>query len=352
MFYDIHGIVKVKVVSRSPAMKEGYDHYFRAFKTTPFQGEADYEVYDFSDFKRPLDTTDLVGGWRGFAGGAFSPRERYAFTWKNGKVKEFASYANRATNFWLQLLLVPRGMSLVHAAALEIKGKGVLFPGMGGVGKTLLIAAMRDRADVKFFGDDLVMVSREGNCYSYPSDFSIYRYHLTAFSELNGSPAAWYLKRRKIFAPYYFLKRALNFVAKRTVAPGRPLFEGWGAPYVKVPAESLIPKEREGITTNLGISAFLKRGSGEEIVTSRMDAKELTARLLRILHLELGEGMNFLRLLARIGSVNENAFIRDEEGILGSCAGKLACYEVNIPERMDPRTYRARITETISNLIT
>lgn len=351
MFYDIHGFAKVKVVSRSAAVREGYDHYFRAFKTTPFEGEADYEVYDFFDFKKPADTTDLGNGWRGFTDGMFSPRERYAFTWKRGKVKEFASYANRATNFWLQLLLVPHGMSLVHAAGLAIGKKGVVFPGFGGVGKTLLIAAMRDRKNVHFFGDDFVIVDRTSRMYSCPSDFSIYPYHLPAFPELKGTPAARYLGRRRTFALYYWLKRAVNFIAKRTVTPGRPLFEGWLAPYTKVAAEVLVPREQWGTETMLTASLFLKRGSGDKIVTTRISAKELTARLLRILHMELGEGMDYLHILAKSRLIDEHAFIRDEAAIIKDCVAKLACYEVLIPERMDPQTYRARIIETIAKLI-
>lgn len=351
VFYDIHGLVKIKVASRYPKVWEGYDHYFRAFECEKFDAEADYEIRDFSDFTVPPEQKDLGNGWRGFDTGAYSPHERYGFTYKNGKVKEYVSYANRATNFWLQMLLVPRGMSLVHAAGLEMGGKGVLFPGFGGVGKTLLVAALRDRKDTKFFGDDFVIVDGKGRMRSFPSDFSIYPYHLEAFPELKGSLAAGYLKRRKIFAPWYFMKRAVNFVAKRTVTPGRPLFNGWLALYAKVPAAKLFPKERHKTEVLLAASIFLRRGDGADIRIAPLNSEVLVERMVNILHDEFGEGIHHVRALEKIGLIDWRKFVDDERTILTDCFSRVRCYEAVIPTQMSPTTYREHIVDEVDKIL-
>src|SRR3989344_3718748 len=201
IYYNIHNLIKVKVSSNYKYLQEGYRHYLRYFETRQEFPVVDYEVREFGDFSK----TDRSVSFK---------REKYAVVYDNNKIIEYTTYANRATNFWIQNLLFKNGMSFIHAAAVEIGGKGIIFPASGGAGKTTLISYLRNLSNFKFFGDDFVIVNKRGEMFSYPSDFSIYKYHVKLFPELRNTSYERFLWRKKYFPWYYWAKRVINFLAK------------------------------------------------------------------------------------------------------------------------------------------
>ncbi len=335
--YNIHDLVSVGVVSNSPYIIAGYDHYLRFFED-PKVSEIDYGVVDFSkDFFK--NSAGHIIDFSRIDSGICFPKEGYAISFDKNKIKEYTTYANRATNLFVQALLLVKGFSFVHGAGIEMKGRGIIFPALGGVGKTLLISALRNHKDFKFFGDDYVIVGGEHLMYSYPSDFSIYPYHVPLFNELKNSSSEIYLKKRNRYKLFYECKRAINFIFKRIFNSTGPVLKKWNASYVKIPAEKLIQKEKIGKRTVLDASIFLERYDGENIFLEPMDIDSLIGRIMGILDSEFNEGMKYLSLLASVGEFNLIEFRLSQETILRKVFSHIKLYQLKIPNSLSPKEY-------------
>ena len=351
-FYNIHDFIKVAIDSGKSDLIHGYEHYLRQFKrATDNSAGADYTVKDFSDFKLPEPHFSAGDSFLGFKDGIYFPGEKYAITLEAGKITEYTTYANRATNLWTQTLLLKKGLSFVHSLGVEIDGKGLIFPAFGGVGKTLLASELRKQKEFKFFGDDFVIINGEATMYSYPADFSIYDYHLQMFPELKSASAGKYLKRRKILAPYFILKRIINFAAKRLTSSGEPFFSGWNANHAKVPADNLIPKEKIGAQSELQAGIFLSRYNGSEIKLQDISLDRMSQAVTGILNLEFGSGLPYLHALEASGNFDTVEFENNQQKIIRQCFSKIKLYHILIPQGINVRNYCEQVTSLIKNKI-
>lgn len=336
-FYNIHNLVRVKIDQTRLNLLDGYDHYFRYFRTGETSSEINYEVKEFSEFNLPPDYINN-GDLFGFKNGVCFYREKYALVFDNAKIIEYTTYANRATNLWLQTLLLKQNHSLVHCAGVEIEGKGIIFPAFGGVGKTMLISKLRKLDNCRFFGDDYVIVSKDSQMYSYPSDFSIYPYHLKVFPELKGSSVSRHFLLRKIFGAFYFIKKAINFIWRRFSSSGTPLFYGWNADYVKVPVTKLIG-DNIGQKTNLVAAIFLSRYNGQEIISEEMSLDEIVKFTDGILWLESQHALSYLSALTAFGVINLAEITEQQREIIRSCFTPLKRFHILIPDKVSPEEY-------------
>ena len=167
--YNIHDLLGVDVSSNFSDIIDGYNHYIRHFLTEKEVG-IDYEIFDFEKLSKE-SILGKVGDFLKIKNGVCFPEQKYAIAFSGGKIQEYTEYANHATNLLIQTLLLKKNCSFVHSAGVELDGRCIIFPAIGGVGKTILMSALRDRGDFKFFGDDYSIVSSQGEMYSYPSDF-------------------------------------------------------------------------------------------------------------------------------------------------------------------------------------
>jgi hypothetical protein len=96
----------------------------------------------------------------------------------------FADYSNFLINLYLQLLLVPQGYSMVHAAAYKDKvGKVTILAGAGGIGKTAVLGyAVREKG-LQHLGDDVVILGSKGECLAFPRAFVLKSYHREGYAE-------------------------------------------------------------------------------------------------------------------------------------------------------------------------
>lgn len=349
--YQIHDFLSVSVVSEAADIREGYDHYFRHFKVEEQRPLAKrYMVRDFSEFKRP-DAYRQDGPYLSFPSGFCAPKQNYAIIFSDEGVEEYTAVANRSTNLWVQTLLVPQEVSLVHGAGVALGGKGILFAGFGGVGKTLLVSELRKRDDFMFFGDDYVMVGGQAQMYSYPTDFSIYPYHRAAFPELRGTPFEHYLIRRKMFGPWYEFQRGVNFISRRVRDSGEPIFSGWNAPCVKVPSAFLVPREKIGSSAHLGAVMFLSRYNGEEVKVKEVSTEELVSALSGNLLIEFQHALPYLGALNVFGFFDAADFLARQRAILVQCISGIKRYRAAIPLKMDSHAANASIIDHVTRLL-
>ncbi|MBU1092770.1 hypothetical protein KJ836_03845 [Patescibacteria group bacterium] len=337
VFYNLHNLITIKISQGKLNLADGYNHYLRHFQVAEEPLGVNYEVKEFSEFNLPKAHISN-GSMLGFKEGICFSKEKYALVLEDKKITEYTTYANRATNLWLQMLFLRQGLSFVHCAGVEIGGKGIIFPAFGGAGKTMLISKLRELDNCKFFGDDYVIVGKDSKMYSYPSDFSIYPYHLKMFPELKSSIYSKYFLRHRIFGLFYYAKKVVNFIWKRLSRSGAPLFVGWNADYVKVPAIKLIGNDI-GRQTNLTAAVFLSRYSGQEIIVEEMSLDEMVKSTDGILWLESQHALPYLSALAAFGVINLASVAFSQREVIKSCFAPLKRFRILIPDKLDHTSY-------------
>jgi hypothetical protein len=73
--------------------------------------------------------------------------------------------------------LAQKGYSLLHASSIVIDGKGFVFAGTPGVGKSAIILNL-SRNDTAFLSDEITLLSNNSLIYSFPSPIRVYNYNL------------------------------------------------------------------------------------------------------------------------------------------------------------------------------
>lgn len=95
---------------------------------------------------------------------------------------------DRACLEWLiwgiQLQLLESQATLVHAAGVTHGETAIIFPSWGGVGKTAIVAKFIRDLNWKLLGDDLVILTAEGKCLSFPKPMVLYPYHKAVFPDV------------------------------------------------------------------------------------------------------------------------------------------------------------------------
>jgi hypothetical protein len=90
----------------------------------------------------------------------------------------------------LSELLASRGLNMIHAAALERKGRGVLIPGVSGSGKTTSCVALI-RAGYRCLSDDKPFLRENGNgieVLAFPERIDVTERTISFFPELDAAP--------------------------------------------------------------------------------------------------------------------------------------------------------------------
>ena len=100
----------------------------------------------------------------------------------------FELESNQEVNEWLvimlQILLLTEGYSFIHAAAvIHEHNESIVMPSWGGVGKTATVSKLINKG-YKLLGDDLNILSIDGNIYSFPKKFVLYFYHKELFPKV------------------------------------------------------------------------------------------------------------------------------------------------------------------------
>ncbi|MCY2926214.1 MAG: hypothetical protein NT031_12375, partial [Planctomycetota bacterium] len=83
----------------------------------------------------------------------------------------------------LELVLLGRRSTLVHCSAIEKNGRAILFPAVGGVGKTSIMC--RYVADGwRYLADDMCVLGHDGSVAVHPLPMHVYGYHKHGNPEL------------------------------------------------------------------------------------------------------------------------------------------------------------------------
>lgn len=122
----------------------------------------------------------------------------------------------------LSEMIRPKGLYLIHAAALAKEEKGVLIPGFTGSGKTTLSLALLRRG-FKFLSDDRPFLRREKGgikILAFPESLDVTEKTISFFPELQTLPADAFktgLKKKKFSVESIYPNSILNTCAPRVL---------------------------------------------------------------------------------------------------------------------------------------
>jgi len=348
-YYDLHNKLRVHLRQNRLDLATNYEHYWRRERSEIPLPQPNYLVREYSEFEPPADNFKLGNGY-GFAGGVHFPTEHYAITFDGERLTEYTTYANRATNLYAQLLLVPQGVSLVHAAGISLNGRGIIFPAAGGVGKTTLVSQLKDLPGFSFFGDDFVMMDRSGVMLAYPSDLSVYPYHLEIMPELKRTIYHQYLIGRQWLNAFtniipdgrlrYYVRRGLSKLIAVIIGwiklSATPI---WHQDYAKVPVEQLVKAEKIGNQVKLIAAVFLRRHSGNDFRVSSLTSAQLATIIAAVLGIEFRYSWVYWESLAIASGRDVTTFLNQQKQVLESGLAGISIYQIDIPMSASSQAY-------------
>jgi len=336
-YYNIHNILRIKIDTVKPNIIKDYEYYFRNFKVAEKPNiDIDMEIKDLSEFFLPEESKNFSGNYFGFDNGVFNKKESYAIKIDNEKMTVFLDDSNLCINSLMQHCLLIKKCSFIHGASISYKGEGIIFPAPPNTGKTLLMSKMREKENVKFFGDDYLIIRNDGTLFSFPADLSIYSYHFDFFPELKSSPEN--KKIKKVFYEKVLVDILKDLPIKKNLKK-LARFIGYdylqGGQYLKVNAKRLIAPEKFGESAEIKYSIFLNRYNGKDIKIEKNCIEKTTREILGILQREWRDTMPIYHLLSSFGVLDFAEHLNNTKDIIKEGLSHADFYRILIPLDMD-----------------
>ena len=253
----------------------------------------------------------------------------------------FADYANILINLYLQLLLVPQGYSMVHAAAYkDSRGQVTLLAGAGGIGKTVVLGYAVRTKGLQYLGDDVVILGSKGDCLAFPRAFVLKSYHREGYSEtfqrLNLPRWNLYALKRFVIANAPFVgltkdllrKTGLYYKVADIVRP---------QPYLAtVPPEELFGQGSMARSGEIGRIAYLDRVYGSQFDIAALNIETCVNRLFAVIHHEWKDFLVHLISLGALDVVDLPSYCEMVVAALRSSVAEKELVYVQVPADASP----------------
>ncbi len=183
------------------------------------------------------------------------------------RLKRLGNWIERIFQQLMELKLLTLNATLLHAAALDINGEGLIICAPSDVGKTTTsIFLMKHLSrDAKVLSEDLTIITSDGMAFSYPVNVNVHSKHLEICGLSIGVKRALTLKLQGLIGRLCISKRVREFLGI-----SKP-------PRIPIPINEIFPSLAN--KTNPKVITILKKGSHSirEISADRM------ARMLMIM---------------------------------------------------------------------
>lgn len=234
------------------------------------------------------------------------------------------------TPYLLEIMFEKQGITFVHGASIAVdQTTGKLLLAFGGIGKTCFIANAVKKNRVTMLGDDLILVSRTGELYSYPRPFCLYEYHKALFPQ--------YFKKHKVKYVHIennmYVKRGIRKLKKILKIHDRNVYS-----FLPVSPARLFPKNKiqiEPIKLN-DIYILRRNQKVKTLIISELNSAEQAANFAIdvILH-EWDIGLKVILNYHAQKFVNIVDYIKPRYEILQSAFGHVSAINcVDIPEKL------------------
>jgi len=249
-------------------------------------------------------------------------------------------------NPWLQLLLVPQGVSMIHAAAVEKDGKSLLLPAFGGAGKTLAAGLLIRDHGFKFLADDIAMIKADGTVLPFPRPLFFYDHHLDVFKtffEKRKSAVAQQrllgpLKRKIVRAMP--LKQMVKSIASSFGAEGALRRAAATREYLDAgSAEEVFGPEALSAGGTLDKIVFLQRYTGTELESVDTPSELLVSRMFAILLNEWKAEWPTVIAAGGYGAIDLPSHYEQFTEILTKSVSNISATTLMIPTKASPHEY-------------
>ncbi len=361
--FNIHNLVTVLVDSRvSRQLQDSINFQIGYFRTTiqqPASGST-LVIKPYESFGECVDLFNMPHQnfhlYRHYPPGIFhDPASRVLIHKNDVGFTIYASQGNFIFHLFLQLLLIGHGITLVHAAAIARNNKIILIPGAGGVGKTAILGEAVNHHGCKILGDDIILLSRNGTCLSFPRSFVLKEYHRTIFPEFFANNAAsvdqrsrgsdsWkktFIRFIRMNAPFMGLTRSIinrfNLAEKVPSSLGFSLQDPPPPPYLATaPVKELFGYDAVAESGTIDKTVFLVRGGYRDFSIEQVDAIVMAQRMNSIIHHEWVDGMRMFFTMSALGLFELHQYFQRVFDIMVSSITGRPCLQIKIPEQATP----------------
>jgi len=334
-YYNIHNLAGIRIKTKNPEIVNDCQHFLRTFKTEEKPNNIDIEITDFDEFSLPENSFNISGEFLGFKSGVCSKKDSYAVEINNDKMKIFLKDVSICINALIEYFLLKKGYTFIHGAGVSYKDKGILFPAPPNTGKTLLMSKLRQKDGIKFFGDDYIILGKNGRIYSYPMDFSIYNYHFEFFPELKGTTEN--KKIKKAFYERILVNIVKDLPIKNTLKHIARLIGYdflYGGQFLKIPAQRLVAAEKMGTATELKFCVFLSGYNGKEFRIEKIELDRLATEALGILQTEWYKTLPVFHALSSVGALDFLEYLNNVKKTMVEGLNNLKLFRVLIPSNI------------------
>lgn len=346
--YNIHNLVLVSI-SEGVEQKiiEQTEAQLLYFKGREFgDGKPLYSIRirPFVDFPRnPAETRKMFHSVYGSERSFVDERGRFAFQ----KMKTgYTIYTDVpfVVNLFIQLLLVRQGFSFVHSAAVAgPDGSITLFTGGGGVGKTALIGGLVGHKGFRLLGDDIVIVGKDGECFSFPRHFVLKDYHRSVYPKIFKKNKVGLLSRVRASIFSFFLKHnswieesrdnLMRLGVWRMVSRLAPSLRGYLA---LVPVEEIFGNDAILDSGNIRKVIFLERSQNKSFESESLSSDAVVRLMFSIIHHEWMAGVRRLLSMGALGIEDIPGYFASCSHIISGAVSGKPCTRISIPENASP----------------
>lgn len=340
-YYNIHNIVKFKIVNRNH-FKWQFSNIYEAYKNfeTGKTDNFDFVVY-LGKFIPSNQDCNIINNkyyvkedyfyckkdsykfanWEfeisGFEDGATTVRISSNFTgylWKSMFIIEFL----------IQYKLNEKGYSIVHASCVSRDNQGFLFSARSGGGKTTIAMDLVEKG-FKMLGDNFVIVHR-GDVLSYFSSLNIFTYNLAPIMKRNFGT-----KNKAILSlKWLFYKATKGYIKIFTKINPKEIFSELTVDETKLDAVFLLLPRREVKIEKIG----KKELCDHLVMNQKLDTP---------LFLEYLSEYSYMFPKTKLSTY----WKRYEENLRKNLPDDISIYKVRVPQKYEEKVFE-KILEVIS----
>lgn len=329
--FDVHGLASVQVDQAAPGEPQ-LALMLAAFQTASAPAEADITVT--GEPERPSAPAFAETAYSYDLAGIYEPRlsvTRSGDRWRIGGTGELLG----VTMPVLDRVCADRGAAMVHAATLDIGGRGVCLASWGGVGKTSTVSRMLKLPEVRFMGDDWAFIAESGDLLGWAKPLFLKPHHKALYPEVFSG------KRKPLVPPR--LTRSLNTVATAvhpTIAR-YPRLAGftrrWSPEHHIVPPGEVFGADRISTKAPLSGLAFVERYGGDTAVFEQISEHELVSRCVGNFHSELPrQSRELITAFGATGLSGMQDHFGAKAAVIGKVASTVATGLIRIPAAWPP----------------
>ena len=227
--------------------------------------------------------------------------------------------------FWyiVQVLLLRKGYSFVHAGICSVGDQAIALMGTGGSGKTSILFQLLENSEYSYLSEDFGIVNCKGNSLFSSKTLSIYDSDIQSGSGVI----------RNTLKNLSFAER-IRWVVNKVVFRKNPM--------KKIPVKDIFEEKKICEQANLKTAFYILRSNSNSPNLVRIKKDELSKRLVSVTLREMKKLVELLNLIKANAPVKYpypslNEFIKDTSEVYQKAFSDVDIYLLELPFKATPR---------------